>query len=234
MIDTTLRNFIKAVRPNASTDIELSRLIGWYARKGFMPFIRGLFWSVRFSSSIPPLFVGSGVRIAYSKKMRVGKSVSIGSNVRIMALSEGGISLGDRTTVRENTWIQCSSGPSQIGVSLTIGTGTYIGPSAIIGVGGPISIGNDCQIGASFIVIAENHALGSDGPSAVHVERQGVKIGNKCWIGHRVTILDGVALGDGCTVGAGSVVTRCFPDGSVIGGVPARVLRPSIDGGSKE
>ncbi len=50
-------------------------------------------------------------------------------------------------------------------------------------------------------------------------------IGNDCWIGGHVTILPGVAIGDGCTIGAGSVVTRDIPSGSVVVGNPARVIR---------
>jgi acetyltransferase-like isoleucine patch superfamily enzyme len=53
-------------------------------------------------------------------------------------------------------------------------------------------------------------------------------IGPNCWIGSKVTILDGVTIGEGCVIAAGSVVTKSFPDYSVIGGVPARVLRSRL------
>lgn len=53
----------------------------------------------------------------------------------------------------------------------------------------------------------------------------GYKIGNNCWIGAKATILDGTSIGNGCVVAAGAVVTGCFPDDVVIGGVPARILK---------
>jgi maltose O-acetyltransferase len=52
-----------------------------------------------------------------------------------------------------------------------------------------------------------------------------VKIGNNCWIGHAVTIVAGVELGDNVVVGANSVVTKSFPSNVVIGGVPAKVIK---------
>lgn len=226
MLDTLLSSAIRKIRPNASTDVPPSKLIGWYARKGAIPVVRGLLWYPRLGSAKFPIFFGGGVRVAYPKSMRLGKGVSLGADSRILALSVEGINIGSGSTIRENAWIQCASSPANPGVSLDIGRGVYIGPGSVIGVGGPIVIGDDCQIGASFIVIAENHESDDHGPSSTAVSRRGIAIGPGCWIGHRVTVLDGVTLGAGCTVGAGAVVTKSFAAGSVIGGVPARLLRP--------
>ena len=53
----------------------------------------------------------------------------------------------------------------------------------------------------------------------------GVKIGCNCWIGAKVTILDGTEIGNGCVVAAGAVVTGKFPDNVIIGGIPAKILK---------
>lgn len=52
-----------------------------------------------------------------------------------------------------------------------------------------------------------------------------VKIGNNVWIGESARILAGVTIGDGAIIGANSVVTKDVPAYSVVGGVPARVLK---------
>ena len=57
------------------------------------------------------------------------------------------------------------------------------------------------------------------------------RVGKNCFIGGCSLILPGVQIGDGCVVGAGSVVTRSVPSGSIVAGNPARILRSDIQVG---
>lgn len=52
-----------------------------------------------------------------------------------------------------------------------------------------------------------------------------IKIGDNCWFGSNVTVIGGVTIGNGCVIGAGSVVTRDIPDNSLAVGNPCRVVR---------
>ena len=52
-----------------------------------------------------------------------------------------------------------------------------------------------------------------------------VIIGNECWFGANVTVCPGVHIGDGCVIGAGSVITRDIPANTFAAGVPCNVIR---------
>lgn len=88
---------------------------------------------------------------------------------------------------------------------------------------GRIIIGKGSWIAQNVGLITTNHdVLEPD----LHVESKDVILGEKCWIGMNSIILPGVTLGPHTTVGAGSVVTKSFPDGyCVIAGNPAKKIK---------
>ena len=224
-LERVVLRLIKRVRPRAALqDVPLTQRLGWIARFGLVPLVRGTLRSPFLRGLDGPLFVGARVSIKYGGQIHGGRNLFLGSGTRINAFSRQGIAFGDGVTIRENAWIQCSSSPAEPGIGLQIGSGTYIGPGAIIGVGGLISVGEGCQVGSSVVLIAENHVGQPGAEEKLEVSRRGIVIGPGCWLGHRVTILDGVQLGERCVVGAGAVVTKSFPAGSKLGGVPARDL----------
>lgn len=90
-----------------------------------------------------------------------------------------------------------------------------------------LEIGDDCIVGQYLSCHPENHHYENlEIPIRMQgVYRKGIKIGKNCWIGSKVTILDGVEIGDGCIIAAGAVVNKSFPENSIIGGVPAKLLK---------
>lgn len=86
-----------------------------------------------------------------------------------------------------------------------------------------IIIGKGSYIAPGVGVITANHDLSCLKHSA---PGQAVVIGENCWVGMNSVILPGVTLGPQTVVGAGSVVTKSFPEGKcIIAGVPAKLLR---------
>jgi len=89
--------------------------------------------------------------------------------------------------------------------------------------GGRIVIGKGTYIAPNVGLITSNHD-----PKDLdkHLDSQDIIIGRKCWIGINAVLLPGVTLGDHTIVGAGSIVTKSFPDGNVIiAGNPAKMIR---------
>lgn len=90
-------------------------------------------------------------------------------------------------------------------------------------INGKIVIGKGTYIAPNVGLITSNHDP-EDLDS--YLDSQNIVLGRKCWIGMNSIILPGVTLGDRTIVGAGSIVTKSFPDGNVvIAGNPAKVIR---------
>ncbi len=85
-----------------------------------------------------------------------------------------------------------------------------------------IVIDDDTIFAPGVNIISANHDTSSIENSVL---AEPVRIGKKCWLGANSVILPRVQLGDGVIVGAGSVVTKSFPGGVVIAGVPAKIIR---------
>lgn len=119
----------------------------------------------------------------------------------------------------------------------------YLGKNVIIGDYCHIVGRNNLKIGdnvliASRVYISDtshgsyNETLGDD-PNTIPNERKlvykEIEIGNNVWIGENVCILPGVKIGDGCVVGANTVVTKSFDNNSIIVGNPGRVIKKYDD-----
>ncbi|MFE8117183.1 acyltransferase [Brenneria goodwinii] len=196
-------------------------------RRGVTPFLRSLFiFSLNFRRVSFPFFLGKKTRIIHSNYLRTGSYCYIGDFSYINCLSKQGVVLGERVTIREFAWLQITSNTQNLGEGIKIGKDTYIGPRCNLGAAAFLEIGERCQIGAGVSFIAENHQFSSD--SAIFeqgVSRVGITIENDCWIGNSVIILDGVSVGEGAVIGAGSVVTKDIPSFSVVVGNPARIIK---------
>lgn len=97
-----------------------------------------------------------------------------------------------------------------------------------------VSIGDDCDFGPNVTIVTPVHPmvaeerrlmLDEDGRPAHLCYAKPVQIGNDCWLGANVVVCPGVTIGEGCVIGAGSVVTRDIPPRTFAAGNPCRVIR---------
>lgn len=109
------------------------------------------------------------------------------------------------------------------GKNITIGKNVFLNMGCKFQDQGGIFIGDGSLIGHNVVLATLNHAMDPEDratmiPAPIH-------IGKRVWIGANATVLPGVTIGDGAIVAAGAVVTKDVPENTVVGGVPARVMR---------
>lgn len=109
---------------------------------------------------------------------------------------------------------------------VSLGNRVYVGRYCYLD--GDISIGDCTMLASSVAVVGGDHAFDQPGVPMIDSGREHWKpthIGRDCWLGHGAIILNGVTIGDGSIVAAGSVVLRDVPPGVIVAGNPARVIR---------
>lgn len=109
------------------------------------------------------------------------------------------------------------------------GKNIHIGKNVFFNMGckfqdqGGIFIGDGALIGHNVVLATLNHAQSpSDRASMIPAP---IHIGRNVWIGANATVLPGVTIGDGAIVAAGAVVAKDVPENTIVGGVPARIIR---------
>jgi serine acetyltransferase len=206
-----------ALNPNMLFEWSSDQL--WQLMRGFqcVIYLRRPFWMLR----------GSNVRLVNTPRIRWGRFVRLGDGVKLMALGTGQIQLGNKVSIGDYSRLIISTTPMMPGAFIHIGDQVGMGEFAYLGGAGGLTIGKGCIIGQYFSCHPENHVYDDTGCEIrlQGVTRKGIVIGEDCWIGSKVTVLDGVTIGNGCVIAAGAVVNKDVPSYSVIGGVPAKIIK---------
>ena len=109
------------------------------------------------------------------------------------------------------------------GLNIHLGEGVFINAGCRFQDQGGIYIGDRTLIGHNAVIATLNHNM--DPAKRANLLPAPVHIGNDVWFGANVTVLPGVTIGDGAVVAAGAVVTKDVEPNTVVGGVPAKLIR---------
>lgn len=111
---------------------------------------------------------------------------------------------------------------SEFGYNIRLGERVFINMGCRFQDTGGITIGDDTLIGHNCTLTTLNHAV--DPERRADMVPAPIVIGSKVWFGADVTVVPGITIGDGAIVGAGAVVTKDVAPGTIVAGVPARVV----------
>jgi acetyltransferase-like isoleucine patch superfamily enzyme len=156
----------------------------------------------------------------------LGARVYLDQNVYIHACPNG-VTIGDDTLVMHGSILHVYNfrGMKQSGIS--IGKNSLIGEHNVIRGQGGVTIGDRVYTSPFVQIVSVNHVF--DDPTVPFVDQgitaEGIVIEDGVWIGSGVVITDGVRIGKGAVIAGGAVVTKNVEPHTIVGGVPAKVIR---------
>lgn len=112
---------------------------------------------------------------------------------------------------------------TDFGKNIQVGKDVFINACCHFQDQGGIELGDGCLIGHNVVFATLNHDLNPENRASMHPAP--IVLGKNVWVGSNSTILQGVTIGDGAIIAAGSVVTKDVAANTIVGGVPARFIR---------
>jgi|TARA_B110000908_G_C10222147_1_gene435937 acetyltransferase-like isoleucine patch superfamily enzyme len=177
---------------------------------------------------IGPYFISPSTKIVARKLIKLKGNIQIQHSCLINALSTEGIVFGNNVSIHPYCSLESSGSILDLGKGIIIGDNVGIGRNCHFGGAGGITIGDDTIFGQYVSIHSENHNFSKADMKIRNqgVSRQGIKIGSNCWIGAKVTILDGAIINDGCVIAASALVRAgVYEKNTIYGGVPAKKIK---------
>lgn len=165
-------------------------------------------------------------RLRFASNIKLGKGSYLDQGVYIHACPAG-VEIGAGTYVMHGSVLHVYNFRGMPDSGIWIGRNSLIGEMNVLRGQGGIHIGDRVYTSPLCQLIAVNHVF--DDPSRPFTEQgitaEGIWIEDDVWIGSAAVITDGVRVGKGSVVAAGAVVTKDVPPHTVVGGVPAKVIK---------
>jgi maltose O-acetyltransferase len=153
--------------------------------------------------------------------------VLVGKRLRAAAYRLAGFRIGRDSKFLDRAVFDTLGNPY---ANLSIGRRSQVGIGCHFSLNAPVTIGDNVIFGHYVRIITDTHTIGPGERRCGERVPLPVSIEDGVWIASNVTILPGVVIGAGSVIASGSVVVRSVPRNSLVGGVPARVLRELPEG----
>lgn len=125
---------------------------------------------------------------------------------------------------KANAWIEPDF-YCDYGYNIKVGLNFYANHGLVILDPAPVVIGNDVMVAPGVLISTATHPLDAQLRKKGIESAHAISIGNNVWIGMGAKILDGVTIGDNAVIAAGAVVVNDVHSGTLVGGVPAKLIR---------
>ncbi|MCP5099113.1 MAG: acyltransferase [Chloroflexi bacterium] len=170
--------------------------------------------------------IENGVRLRFANQIRLGNGVYLDHGAYLHA-TPGGIDIGENSIVMHGAVLHVYNFRDLPNAGIKIGKDSLVGEFSIIRGQGGVEIGDRVYTSPYTQIIAVNHIFHDVKRPFIDqgITAQGIVIEDDVWLGAGAVITDGVRVGKGAVVAAGAVVTKDVPPFTVVGGVPARVIK---------
>ena len=177
--------------------------------------------------------IENGVRLRFADNIRLGQGVYIDQGAYLHACPHG-IEIGEDTIIMHGAVLHVYNFRNLPHAGIKIGRNSLVGEYSVIRGQGGVEIGDRVYTSPFTQIIAVNHVFDDAKRPFVDqgITAEGIVIEDDVWLGAGAVITDGVHVGKGAVVAAGAVVTRDVPPHTVVGGVPARIIKQTGANGS--
>lgn len=186
-------------------------------------FLRSIFYPMIIGNCGHGIVFGTNIVLRHPGKIRIGSNAVIDDNCLLDAKGHDnkGIDIGDDVFIGRNSILSCKNGDIQLGNKVNIGFNCEVFS------GSSVRLADETMVAAYCYFIGGDHHLVSAEKSNLEQGScsRGIEVGEKCWFGAGVKVLDGIKIGQNSVIGAGAVVNKDIAEYSVAVGVPARVIR---------
>ena len=192
-------------------------------------FLRSKFFPVILGSVGKGTLFGRNIVFRHPQKINIGDNIILDDNLLIDAKGDvnRGIAIKNDVFVGRNSILSCKGGDIIIGERSNIGANCYLFSSS------KVRLGKDVIVAAFTYLIGGGNYLLDKTDVQINLQydyegKGGVEIADNVWIGAHCVVLDGVKVGKGSVIAAGGIVKESVDEMSIIGGVPAKILKNRV------